>query len=127
MIPEDLQDQAALYSIGVLNAEETPAFEVALKGNGIMGGPVREMREASADLSRNVPPQQPPAELKRRVLREIALEKQANAPWRDAKRRFRLIGCPGRSPRSFSLFVDCSRSIACGYSESWPRRARQIH
>ncbi len=82
MIPEDLQDQAALYAMGALNADETAAFETALSGNAELHALVREMREASADLARNVPPQPAPAELKRRVLREIALEKQAATPAR---------------------------------------------
>ena len=82
MIPDDLQDQAALYAIRALNAEETAAFEAALSGNMELRAMVREMREASADLARSVPPQQPSAELRRRVLREIALEKQADSPAR---------------------------------------------
>lgn len=80
MIPDDLQNQAGLYVLGTLNAVETAAFETALSGNMELRAMVREMREASADLARNVPPQQPPAELRRRVLREIALEKQAASP-----------------------------------------------
>jgi anti-sigma-K factor RskA len=82
MIPDDLQDQAALYALGALNPEETAAFEAALRGNMELRALVRELREALADLARNVPPQEPPAELKRRVLREIALEKQADSPAR---------------------------------------------
>jgi anti-sigma-K factor RskA len=80
MIPDDLQDQAGLYALGALSTEETAAFEATLSGNMELRAMVREMREASADLAHNVPPQQPPAELKRRVLREIALEKQADSP-----------------------------------------------
>jgi anti-sigma-K factor RskA len=91
MIPDDLQDQAALYALGTLNAEETAAFEAALSGNMELRAMVREMREASADLARNVPPQQPPAELKRRVLREIALEKQAGAPARQKAPSFNWL------------------------------------
>ena len=79
MIPDDLQDQAALYALGTLSAEETAAFEAALSGNVELRAFVREMREASADLARTVPAQQPPPELRLRVLREIALEKQADA------------------------------------------------
>ena len=80
MIPEDLQDQAALYAVGALNAEETAAFEAALRGNGELRALLRDLHEASDDLVRTVALQQPPAELKRRLLREIALEKQADAP-----------------------------------------------
>jgi anti-sigma-K factor RskA len=80
MIPDDLQDQAALHALGTLSAEETAAFEAALSGNAELRAAVLEMREAAADLARNVPSQPPPAELKRRVLREIALEKRADSP-----------------------------------------------
>ena len=76
MIPDELQDQAALYVLGKLNADETAAFEAAMIGDVALCSMVREMREASVDLVRSALPQQPPVELKGRVLREIALEKQ---------------------------------------------------
>jgi anti-sigma-K factor RskA len=76
MIPDDLQDQAALYALGALNADETAVFEAALRESGDLRALVREMREASADLARSVPPQQPPTDLKRSLWRELALEKQ---------------------------------------------------
>jgi anti-sigma-K factor RskA len=77
MIPDDLQDQAALYVLGALEADEAAAFESALRHNTELRAMVRELRETSADLARSVPSQQAPAELKQRVLREIALAKQA--------------------------------------------------
>lgn len=76
MIPDELQDQAALYALGALNAGETAAFETALAGNAELRALVREMCEASADLARTVPSRQPPDQLRQRVLREIALENQ---------------------------------------------------
>lgn len=91
MIPDDIQDQAALYALGALNAEETAAFETALSGNIELRAMVREMREASADLARSVPPQQPPAELRRRALREIAREKQTDAPARQEAPSFNWL------------------------------------
>lgn len=77
MIPDELQDQAALYVIDALGREEAAAFEKVLAANAELRAMVREMCEAAADLAHAVPPQQPPAELKRRVLREVALEKQS--------------------------------------------------
>lgn len=77
MIPDDLQDQAALYALGALNADETAAFEAMMSGNVELRALVREMREASGDLAKCVPLRQPSEELRRRVLREISLEKQA--------------------------------------------------
>jgi anti-sigma-K factor RskA len=79
MIPDELQDQAGLYALGALDAGETAAFEKALTGNAELRALVREMREASADLARTVPARQPSAELRQRVLREVALEKQTAA------------------------------------------------
>ena len=76
MISDNLQDQAALYVLGSLDAAEIAAFENELSRNADLRTLVRELREAAADLGRTAPAQQPPAELKQRALREIALEKQ---------------------------------------------------
>jgi anti-sigma-K factor RskA len=91
MIPDDLQDQAALHALGALSPEETAAFEAVLMGNAELRTMVREMREAAADVARGVPLQQPPEELRRRVLREIALEKQSNPASRPATRSFNWL------------------------------------
>jgi anti-sigma-K factor RskA len=91
MIPDDLQDQAALYVLGVLDAQERIAFEAEMRGNVELRAVVREMREAAVDLSRTVPFQQPPAELKQRVLREIALEKQASTARRSSTTSFNWL------------------------------------
>jgi anti-sigma-K factor RskA len=77
MIPETLQDQAALYALGLLEAGEIKRFEEAMHSSAELRDFVKEMREASADVARMAPPQVPPAALKQRVLREIALEKQS--------------------------------------------------
>lgn len=79
MIPDDLQDQAALYALGGLGADERTRFEDAMGENAELRAMVREMREASAELVWSVPLSQPPAQLKQRVLREVALEKQSSA------------------------------------------------
>ncbi|HST31366.1 MAG TPA: anti-sigma factor [Chthoniobacterales bacterium] len=76
MITDDLQDQAALFVLGALNPEENATFEKMLAADPELRAMVRELREAAADLGGSVPAHEPPADLKRRVLREIALEKQ---------------------------------------------------
>jgi anti-sigma-K factor RskA len=76
MIPETLQDQAALYALGLLEAGEIKDFEEAMHSSSELRDFVKEMREAAADVARMAPLQAPPAELKQRVLREVALEKQ---------------------------------------------------
>ena len=80
MITDDIQDQAALYVLGSLSADETAAFEDSLRNDAELRALVHDLREAAGDLGRSVPAKQPPAELKRRVLSEIALEKQARSP-----------------------------------------------
>lgn len=80
MITDDLQDQAALYVLDSLSADETAAFEDSLRNDAELRALVFDLREAAGDLGRSVPAKRPPAELKRRVLREIALEKQARSP-----------------------------------------------
>ena len=76
MIPDDLQDQAALYVLGSLDPKERIQLEAAMRDNAELRAMVREMREGAADLVHCVPSSQPPAELKQLLLREIALEKQ---------------------------------------------------
>lgn len=77
MIPDEMQDQAALYSLDLLDASERLRFEAAMRENEDLRALVRELREASADLALSVPTNRAPAALKQSVLREIALEKQS--------------------------------------------------
>ena len=77
MISDDLQDQAAIYVLGGLDSAETAAFEKALRENIELQALVRELSEAAGDLGRSVPQRTPPPELRNRVLRAVALEKQA--------------------------------------------------
>jgi len=78
MIPDYLQDQAALYALGALEADENAQFEDAMRENAELCAIVRELREASAGVVWSVPFSQPPAHLKERILREVALEKQSS-------------------------------------------------
>jgi anti-sigma-K factor RskA len=77
MIPDELQDQAAFYVLEMLDARETAQFEDALNGNAELSGLVRELREAAGEMGSSASAKTPPAELRRRVLGQIALEKQA--------------------------------------------------
>ena len=91
MIPNELQDQAALYALGALDAEESARFEAAMSGSAELRAVVREMREAYADLARCVPSSRPPAELKQRLLRAIALEKQTGPSRSSTSTSFRWM------------------------------------
>ena len=78
MISDELKDQAALYALGTLNAEETAEFERAMSHDDELRNMVRSMRDASADLVHTIPSRPLPQELKNRILREIALEQQGS-------------------------------------------------
>jgi anti-sigma-K factor RskA len=72
MISEEQQDQAALYALGLLGADEDAAFESELKVNTELRDLVRELREAAGHLALTTPSLLPPASLKQRIMREIA-------------------------------------------------------
>jgi anti-sigma-K factor RskA len=80
MIPEEQQDQAALYALGLLEPDETAVFEETLGANVELRALVRELREAAGDLALSVPTQTPPESLRRRILSEVALRTQQGAP-----------------------------------------------
>ena len=80
MISEEQQDQAALYALGLLGADEDAAFESELRANAELRDLVRELREAAGDLALTAPSLLPPASLKERVMGEIAMERKRVAP-----------------------------------------------
>ena len=80
MISEEQQDQAAVYVLGLLDSAEAAAFESELSANPALRDFVREMREAAGDLALTAPLQTPPASLKQRVMREIAMKAKRSAP-----------------------------------------------
>ena len=74
MISEEQQDQAALYALGLLDADEDAAFKSELRANAELRDLVRELREAAGDLALTAPSLLPPASLKQRIMGDIALE-----------------------------------------------------
>src|SRR4030095_371225 len=80
MISEEQQDQAALYALGLLGAEEDAAFESELRTNAELRDLVRELRDAASDLALTAPSLLPPASLKQRIMGEIALETKRVVP-----------------------------------------------
>ena len=74
MIPEEQQDQAALYVLGLLEPHEAAAFESQLSANAELRDIARELREAAGSVAFTARQQAPPAALKQRVMREIATE-----------------------------------------------------
>jgi anti-sigma-K factor RskA len=80
MISEEQQDQAALYVLGLLEPHEAAAFESALNANAELRNIARELREAAGVVALAAPPQMPPALLKQRIMREIAVKSEESAP-----------------------------------------------
>src|SRR5215470_7151250 len=80
MISEEQQDQAALYALGLLDADEDAVFESELRANAELRDLVRELREAAGNLALAAPWLQPPASLKQRIIDEIALETERVVP-----------------------------------------------
>lgn len=76
MISEAQQDQASLYALGALDADEAVAFERELKANAELRDLVRDLRDAAASLTLVAPAREAPRGLRDKVLRQIALENQ---------------------------------------------------
>src|SRR5437870_13801649 len=74
MISEEQQDQAALYALGLLDSDEDAAFESELTANAELRDLVRELREAAGNLALTAPSLPPPASLKHRIMRKIAMK-----------------------------------------------------
>ncbi|MEP6955560.1 MAG: anti-sigma factor [Chthoniobacterales bacterium] len=82
MISEEQQEQAALYALDSLSAEEAAGFERSLSGNPELQALVRELRDAAGALALAAPmTQEPSTALKARIMQQIAAEAApADAP-----------------------------------------------
>jgi anti-sigma-K factor RskA len=74
MISEEQQDQAALYVLGLLETHEVAAFESELKANAELRDIARELREAAGCVALTASSRTPPASLKQRIMRQIAIK-----------------------------------------------------
>lgn len=104
MIPEELQDQAALYALGALDPSESAAFEKLLEQDAPLREMVRDLRDASAALTHSVPLEIPPPELKRRVLGAVALENQRGSAVVSKKTTRILVWLPWAIAALFVIF-----------------------
>jgi anti-sigma-K factor RskA len=71
VIDEGMQEQAAAYVLGALDAEEVQAFEGALRVDPELRALVRELRSVTEALAGTVPALEPSAAVKERLLRQI--------------------------------------------------------
>jgi len=84
MISEEQQDQAALYALRLLDADENAAFESELRVNTELRDLIRELREGAGHLALTTPSLLPPASLKQRIMREVTTRQVVPMPTRRA-------------------------------------------
>lgn len=87
MISEELQDSAALYVIGALDAAELAAFETSLRSNAELRALVAELSDAAAAVALTAPERRPSVQLKQKILRDIAAEKTGGLTNTQVERR----------------------------------------
>src|SRR5205814_10687181 len=119
MILEEQQDQAALYALELLDADEDAAFEAELRANAELRNLVRELREAAGDLALTAPSLLPPASLKLRIMDEIALETKRVVPMQTGRASFGWI--PWAIAAALAVFCGllALESIAFGWSANF--------
>jgi anti-sigma-K factor RskA len=79
VIDERLQDQASLYALGGLDAEETREFETALRDNPELRALVRDFRAVTEVIAGSAPALEPPASVKARLMLQIGEQPQRSA------------------------------------------------
>jgi anti-sigma-K factor RskA len=80
VIDEGMQEQAAAYALGALDAEQTHAFEVSLRVDPELRALVRELRLVTEALAGTAPALEPPAAVKARLLLEIDQRRRPSDP-----------------------------------------------
>lgn len=80
MIPQEQQDQAALYVLGLLESDEAHELEAAMREHAELREFVRELRETSAAIALSSAMNAPPANLRAAVLKEIEMRVATTSP-----------------------------------------------
>jgi len=76
MSDERTEELASLYALGLLDADEARSFEDEMARDPELARLVERLQNAAAALAQNVPPREPPAYLKERILAEISASKK---------------------------------------------------
>jgi anti-sigma-K factor RskA len=79
---DDLQEQASLYVLGLLESDETIVFEGRLQSDAELRELVDQLDEAAAAIALDAPPRALPPELRARVLGQIHSGKRLAVPRR---------------------------------------------
>ncbi len=73
MISDEQQEQAGLYALDLLSAEEAAVFERELRANSELETFARELRDVAGSIALSLPQKaQPSAALKNRILQQLA-------------------------------------------------------
>jgi anti-sigma-K factor RskA len=81
-VSEQLEEQASLYVLGLLEGEEAAAFERRLQSDAELRALVDQLDSAAASLAHVAPPRPPPPELRERVLSQVRDRKTVAFPRR---------------------------------------------
>jgi anti-sigma-K factor RskA len=81
-VNEQLEEQASLYVLGLLEREEATAFEQRLQADGELRRLVDDLDATAANLAHSAPPRPLPPELRARVLAEVRASKTIAMPRR---------------------------------------------
>ncbi|MGI8432994.1 MAG: anti-sigma factor [Chthoniobacterales bacterium] len=79
---EQLEEQASLYVLGLLEGAEADTFAQQLESNAALRTLVDELDEAAAMYARSAPPQPLPPDLRAKVLRRVTVSKPIPFPKR---------------------------------------------
>lgn len=80
MIDETIQEQAALYVLGLLDAEATRAFEARLRGDGELQALVATLQTGATAMAAYAPRREPPPEVFARIQAAIHADKVVPMP-----------------------------------------------
>lgn len=90
MSPDELEEQASLYALGLLEGEELDAFECALANDPALAALVTEFETTSTHFALTVPIAEPPPGVQGVVMREISDLQRSTQP-------ASVAGSPARS------------------------------
>lgn len=79
---EELEEQASLYTLGLLDEKEATAFAQRLESDPELRALVDQLDQAAAAIAHAAPPRALPPELRERVLAEVRSEKAVAFPRR---------------------------------------------
>ena len=92
---DSLQDKAALYALGLLEGEESRAFELAMAKDPDLQAFVAELSDTTAELALTLEPVAPPAHLKAKIMEAIVRSDShsgSNARMAPARRSWAMAG-----------------------------------